>query len=202
MSKFTEQAIINAFLDELSEKPFDKITVTSIVKRCGINRNTFYYHYQDMFALVDDMLKRAAAELSMTNPRMHDWQQAFAALTSFARAHKSAFYHLYNSSNNTRIEAYFHYAAEPIVESFVRHEAEGLEVSDQVITDLSNLLALTLQSLTVQWLVDGMSNEFDDYIARIARILDGTVRMALEKGAANGGAAAGALPSPKTPRSL
>ncbi|MDD6730249.1 MAG: TetR/AcrR family transcriptional regulator [Eggerthellaceae bacterium] len=196
MSKFTEQAIIAAFLDELAEKPFDKITVTGIVKRCGINRNTFYYHYQDMFALVDDMLKRAAAELSMTNPRMHDWQQAFAALTSFARAHKSAFYHLYNSSNNTRIEAYFHYAAEPIVESYVRHEAAGLEVSDQVIIDLSNLLALTLQSLTIQWLIDGMSNEFDDYIARIARILDGTVRLALEKSTREGAASAGALPAP------
>ncbi len=196
MSKFTEQAIIAAFLDELAEKPFDKITVTGIVKRCGINRNTFYYHYQDMFALVDDMLKRAAAELSMTNPRMHDWQQAFAALTSFARAHKSAFYHLYNSSNNTRIEAYFHYAAEPIVESYVRHEAEELEVSNQVIIDLSNLLALTLQSLTIQWLIDGMSNEFDDYIARIARILDGTVRLALEKSTREGTASAGALPAP------
>ena len=198
MSKFTEQAITAFLRSELAEKPFDKITVTGIVKRCGINRNTFYYHYQDMFALVDDMLKRAAAELSMTNPRMHDWQQAFAALTSFARAHKSAFYHLYNSSNNTRIEAYFHYAAEPIVESFVRHEADGLEVSDQVIIDLSNLLALTLQSLTVQWLIDGMSNEFDDYIARVARILDGTVRLALEKSAREGAASAGALPAPNS----
>ena len=200
MSKLTEQAIIAAFPDELAETPFDKITVTGIVKRCGINRNTFYYHYQDMFALVDDMLKRAAAELSMTNPRMHDWQQAFAALTSFARAHKSAFYHLYNSSNNTRIEAYFHYAAEPIVESYVRHEAEGLEVSNQVIIDLSNLLALTLQSLTIQWLIDGMSNEFDDYIARIARILDGTVHLALEKSTREGAASEGALPAPHLAR--
>ncbi len=37
----------------LEEMPFDKITVTALVKRCDISSNTFYYHYRDIYDLLD-----------------------------------------------------------------------------------------------------------------------------------------------------
>ena len=51
-SELTKKAINQAFLDILAEKPLEKITVRDITERCGINRNTFYYHYQDIPALL------------------------------------------------------------------------------------------------------------------------------------------------------
>ena len=45
MMQFTEKAIRQTFQDMLTEMPFDKITVTELVKRCEISPNTFYYHY-------------------------------------------------------------------------------------------------------------------------------------------------------------
>ena len=44
----TEKAIMHAFLELLNNYPLDKITVKDIVIVCGISRNTFYYHYQDI----------------------------------------------------------------------------------------------------------------------------------------------------------
>ncbi len=41
-------AIKEAFMRLLNRKPLDKITVKEIVEECGINRNTFYYHYDDI----------------------------------------------------------------------------------------------------------------------------------------------------------
>ena len=57
MSKFTKAAIMNSFMKLLSENPFDKITVKDIVDDCGINRNTFYYNFQDIYALVDEIMQ-------------------------------------------------------------------------------------------------------------------------------------------------
>ena len=48
MTNFTKKEIINTFVKLLNEKEFDKIKITEIVKECGINRNTFYYHYEDI----------------------------------------------------------------------------------------------------------------------------------------------------------
>ena len=55
MSQFTKKAIVETFLELLKEHSLDKITVKDIVEKCGINRNTFYYYYQDIYDLIDDV---------------------------------------------------------------------------------------------------------------------------------------------------
>ena len=48
MVQLTKKAIVNSFIKLLNKKPLDKITVKDIVEDCGINRNTFYYHFADI----------------------------------------------------------------------------------------------------------------------------------------------------------
>ena len=49
----TRASIIAAFSQLLEERPLNKITVKDIVDRCDINRNTFYYHFQDLYAVIE-----------------------------------------------------------------------------------------------------------------------------------------------------
>ena len=48
MSQLTKRAITESFMKLINQVPFDKITVKDIVEDCGVNRNTFYYHYRDI----------------------------------------------------------------------------------------------------------------------------------------------------------
>lgn len=43
----TKKLISDAFWALLEEKPFNRITVQNIVECCQVNRNTFYYHFQE-----------------------------------------------------------------------------------------------------------------------------------------------------------
>ena len=52
MASFTRKAIMDSCLRLLEERPVDKITVKDIVEDCGINRNTFYYHFHDKYHLI------------------------------------------------------------------------------------------------------------------------------------------------------
>lgn len=65
MAHLTEAAIQDAFLKLLSEQPFDKITVTQLVDECQITRRTFYYHYSDLYELLDTILRRETSAHSM-----------------------------------------------------------------------------------------------------------------------------------------
>ena len=49
----TKKAIAYTFKDLLKEKSFNKITINDIAKRSDINRQTFYYHFQDIRDLVE-----------------------------------------------------------------------------------------------------------------------------------------------------
>ena len=57
MAQFTKKAILDSFVELISERPFDKITVKDIVTRCGVSRNTFYYYFEDVNALVDELFQ-------------------------------------------------------------------------------------------------------------------------------------------------
>ncbi|MFR3323812.1 MAG: TetR/AcrR family transcriptional regulator [Oscillospiraceae bacterium] len=58
MANYTEKAIFRAFEELLEEKPFDKITVSAIVSKSEVSANTFYYHFQDIYDLLDKWLDR------------------------------------------------------------------------------------------------------------------------------------------------
>ena len=58
MSGFTKEIIIKTLFELLNEKPLAKITVKDIVERCGVNRNTFYYHFRDILDVVEYALLR------------------------------------------------------------------------------------------------------------------------------------------------
>ena len=62
----THDAIIQSFAQLLDEKPLNKITVKDIVARCDINRNTFYYHFADIPALVEEMMSEKVDHLIKT----------------------------------------------------------------------------------------------------------------------------------------
>ena len=57
MANFTRKAIKETFIALLEERPLSDITIKDIVETCGINRNSFYYHFQDLPALIEEIVK-------------------------------------------------------------------------------------------------------------------------------------------------
>ena len=60
MPTFTKTAIKATFISLLNKKPLNKITVKEIVEECGINRNSFYYHFDDIPSLLEEILVEEA----------------------------------------------------------------------------------------------------------------------------------------------
>lgn len=63
MPSFTKKAIVDSFMALASKKPLEKITVRDIVDHCGINRNTFYYYFQDIYAVLEEICQVAIDSL-------------------------------------------------------------------------------------------------------------------------------------------
>ncbi|MGQ7887292.1 TetR/AcrR family transcriptional regulator [Paenibacillus sp. WC2504] len=57
----TKQSLINAFLQLVSEKDFEKIRIADISQRAQVNRATFYAHFNDKYELLDYMLGDSAS---------------------------------------------------------------------------------------------------------------------------------------------
>ncbi len=63
MSQTTKKALAASLKQLLKEKPLDKITVTDLVEDCEVNRQTFYYHFQDIYDLIEWIYVSEAARI-------------------------------------------------------------------------------------------------------------------------------------------
>ena len=71
-NEITKKALKQSFLELLAQKPFKKITVSDITDRCGVNRMTFYYHFEDIYALLDYCL---TSEMSKILDGKYGWRE-------------------------------------------------------------------------------------------------------------------------------
>ena len=68
MPKSTKNQIMNALAALLRTKRLDDITVTELVERCGISRQAFYYHFSDLYGVVDYGIQTMLDELGAAKP--------------------------------------------------------------------------------------------------------------------------------------
>ena len=63
MAGVTKKAIAEAFLQAAQQKPIDKVTVKDVVGICGITRQTFYYHFQDLLEVLEWLMAQRVESL-------------------------------------------------------------------------------------------------------------------------------------------
>ena len=172
MAQQTKNAIRRAFIQLLNERPLDKISIKDIAEKGAVNRNTFYYYYADIYALVEDILQLEIQDFQSKLRRYDSWQEAFRDATAFASQNKRAVYHLYNSGNQETLRRYYHKVTLAAMTSYIRDQAEGLPADDEDIRVLSEFYAAALSGLTALWLQNGMKYDTDAYIDHLGHLLD------------------------------
>lgn len=88
MSQTTKKALEGSLKHLLLEKPLDKITISDIAEDCGINRMTFYYHFKDIYDLVEWSCYEDAAHALAGHKTYDTWQQGFLEIFKAVKANK------------------------------------------------------------------------------------------------------------------
>lgn len=116
---FTKQAIRSSFMKLLDERPLSQITVKDIVEDCGINRNSFYYHYQDMPSLIEEIILEEINGIILQHPTVDSLEEALDVAASFAMQNRRAALHLYNSANRDLFEQHLWRICEYVVDTYI-----------------------------------------------------------------------------------
>ena len=82
MTASAKEQIVSAFLALLAKKPLDKLSVTDIVQASGVTRQTFYYHFQDIPALITFIVCRYADDMGNRAVQARDMRELIRVLLS------------------------------------------------------------------------------------------------------------------------
>ena len=104
MPNFTKLAIQQSFLRLLSQRPITKITVKDIVEDCGINRNSFYYHFQDLPQLLETVIIESADEIISRIPESFSLEEGLTTVLERLVENKRAIRNIWASPDRAFYE--------------------------------------------------------------------------------------------------
>lgn len=183
MSKFTKQAIIDTFIKMLEVKSLDKITVKELVKECGINRNTFYYYYKDIYDLLEDIFIQESSRIISENRDDKSFYEEYMRELNVMMEYKNALMHVYNSKSREIIENYLL----SVMPQFIRHyvvekirQNNYTEVREEDISFICDFYKYAVSGCTIEWIRGGMQQNQEEFVRKMSYIFDGTISAAVE----------------------
>ena len=129
MSQMTKRALVASLKDLLAEKTLDKITVTDLTEHCGVNRMTFYYHFKDIYDLVEWACIESATRALAGQKTYDTWQQGFLQILQAVQKDKVFVTKVYHSISREHIENYLYRLTYDLMIGVV----EVLKVAQQII---------------------------------------------------------------------
>ena len=177
MTNFTKRAIKDAFAEILGEKPLSKITVKDIVEKCGINRNSFYYHYNDIPSLLEEILNEQADMLVSVSGPSTIYDCILSAI-DFATQNKKAMLHIFNSPNREMIYSYINRVSQRAVSEYIDKYAVDYNISEHDKQAIIMYYKSLLIGFLVDWLSSNMKYDLKDEISRICELFEGSTETA------------------------
>ena len=148
-------------------------------------KNTFYYYYQDLYALLEELLQEEAEKIIEAHHAFDLWQEGFLDAIAFVLEHRRAAYHVFNSNARGYVTRYFLRLGDFILTDVVRELSAGLPVSLEDRRILVDFYKHALVGVVSDWLEQGMKEDLSAVIRRIGVLLEGNIRRALENSMAD-----------------
>lgn len=180
MAKFTKKAIMYEFMEILEVKSLDKVTVKDICERCEINRNTFYYYFEDIYDVLNSVFVMEKESVLDEIKDKASFLDAYRRSAAIILNNKKAVIHIYQSKRGDILRNYLEAVIKDFVGRAVEKEAEGYHLSEEDIRYITHFYAYAIAGSTMRWIENGLPPYREELLSRIAKSFDVTIQDMIE----------------------
>ena len=178
MSDITKRAISASLKKLLGEKKLSKITVQDIADDCGINRQTFYYHFQDIYDLVEWTCIEDTEKVLQENRTYATWQEGLLAVFDLAKKDKVFIDNIYRSVSLELLEQYLYRLVYPLLKNVVDEKAKGRPVRDENKKYIADFYKYAFVGELLEWVRKDMKESPEAIVDRVSKIVGGAIEIA------------------------
>lgn len=169
MANFTQGLIYDTFLNMLDRMSFDKITVTSLIKECNISRNTFYYHYEDIYDLLDDVLISLIKKYDQETAKK-DLKEVLKSMLYDCRENGTKVYNIFNSISRDRLERYIFDETNSIISHRLMKIAKEKNVNLERAQAITDIVRYSIYGFFMEFLWNGMKDDIEESVDNLVAI--------------------------------
>lgn len=184
MKEFTKAAIADTFMELLQEHTIDHITVKDLAEKCGINRQTFYYHFADIYDLMewtlDNELKKFLERYDKTDA---DWKEQLKEqlqqLFVFFRFRGQQVLHAYDSQNRLYYEQFIYRQMLPAIHKLILTYEEAETLAEGKAEFIEHVYTRMIVNFFLDWLDEGMPDEETVRLSDYVHFMEGSLQSTL-----------------------
>ena len=181
MSQVTKRALEQSLKNLLLKKPLTKITVGDIADDCGINRMTFYYHFKDIYDLVEWSCLEDARR-ALDEKKTHEtWQQGLLQIFEAVQENSPFILNVYRCVHREQVEEYLQPLVDRLVLDVIDEESSGMTVRDEDKQFIAQIYSYIFIGLMLDWIKDDMREDPHQIVDRLAKLIKGSVAEALSR---------------------
>ena len=179
----TKEMLAESLKKKMCKKPLSKITVSELIEDCDLNRRTFYYHFEDLYALVAWMFDQEAVELLKKSDSCLTWDEGVLLVLQYVQKNEPLCKCALDGLGREYLRKFFKDDALNITGNIVRELAAGLTIDKKFIDFLTVFYTSALAETLIRWMSNGMKETPQELVDMLEITLHGNVRAALERAA-------------------
>ncbi|WP_400232786.1 TetR/AcrR family transcriptional regulator C-terminal domain-containing protein [Methanomethylophilus alvi] len=170
MSDLTKQALIASFKKLLETEPFDKITISDITNDCGLSRQTFYYHFRDIFDMIRWIYNSESLNEIGGRGGYGTWQDKIRDLFDYTLNNKSLILGTFNSKCRNDLVGYYMDVSIRKISDIVEMKSDG-DIAEKDKKFIASVYAYAFVGIMVDWISDGMKESSEEMVDRVYKIV-------------------------------
>lgn len=170
----TKQALASSLKNLMKTKPLSKITINEIASGCYTNRNTFYYHFDDIYGLLKWMLEQEAIEVVKKYDLLSDYEDAITFVIGYVESNSHILNCAYDSMGREEMKRFFFNDFISLVSGIVEEceQRDALSVHPGFKKFLCNFITEAIAGMLVNSFREGIPMDKKEIVDSIQIILD------------------------------
>ena len=181
MASSTKKALADALKKMMVVKPIDKITVNDLVETCGVSRQTFYYHFNDVYDLLEWVFEEDANANLPREVVYDNWKHDVTLWFKYLYENSAFALNVYNSNSRLYMLRYLKARMKACIRSFAELASEGKNIDRQDFEFVVEFYANCAIGFISQWMDMGMQLPKEITRERILRVMDQSVENMLAR---------------------
>lgn len=181
MSDLTKRALAEALKNRLSKTTVKNITIKDLTDDCGLNRQTFYYHFSDIYGLMEWIFVDETNKILNADYMDYDIRTILEKTFNYVQDNEKLILNAYKSTDKSLLDNFLKSWIRPIVTQIITRKAEGKSISDEDRDFVIDVCVTVVLGITFQWLETGMEDNLSGKADKLMTLLDGNIEMVLDR---------------------
>lgn len=172
MQQFTKKEIKSSMLRLLQSKSLDSIKVKDLIDDIGISRNTFYYHYHDIYDVLKDIFDDTLTEFNKPSTERFEWEKAFQKMSEDSLIKKNIIKNIFKSRYSDEIKSYVTNIVGDVVYGRIKAEfvSENKQVDEYDLKIITTFYKHAVTGTFFEWVYNGMDLPPKEFMEKLGKI--------------------------------